>query len=140
MATATTRAPRPGSTRTCPSWTATAVPARTGATDAASVAGRAASHQMLRASGEPAELGLALLDVGVTPLLGLLAEVVEQRGVARQLLDAGQPVVGGVHARLDHPERQRAVPEHLAGPAHGLLLQALQRHDPVDEAHLPRLL
>src|SRR6266700_4403778 len=106
MATATTSAPRPGSVRTRPSWTATAVPARTGATEAASVAGRAADHQTRAARGagrsgslrEPGEVGLALLDVGVTALLSLLAEVVQQRGVAGQLLDAGEPVVRRVHA------------------------------------------
>src|SRR5262245_62405846 len=117
MATATTSAPRPGSVRTRPSWTATAVPARTGATEAARVAGRAADHQTLAAlgrgrsgtPGEPGEVGPALGDVGVTALLGLLAQVIEQRRVARQLLDAGQAVVGRVHARLEQAQRQRAV-------------------------------
>src|SRR5215470_1360384 len=106
MASATTSAPRPGSVRTTPSWTATAVPARTGETAAASVAGRAASHHtraLLGALREAGEVGLALLDVGVTALLRLLAQVVQQRRVAGQLLDAGEAVVRRVHPRLDHP-------------------------------------
>src|SRR5215471_2073087 len=142
MAIATTSAPRPGSVRTAPSWTATAVPARTAETATASVAGRAAIHQTsaaLGALGELGEVGLALLDVGVTALLRLLAQVVEQRGVAGQLLDAGQAVVRGVHPGLEHAQGERAVLEHLPRPRDGLLLQALQRHDLVDQAHLQGL-
>src|SRR5438067_1019598 len=143
MAIATTSAARPGSSRAPPSCTATAVPTRTGDTLAASVAGRAASHQMrpgLRALREPGEVRLALVDVGVAALLRLLAHVVEERGITGQLLDARQPVVGGVHAALDHAQRQRAVLEHAAAPLHGLPLQVGQGHHLVDEAHLERLL
>src|SRR5215472_5038723 len=107
MATATTSAPSPGRVRTRPSCTATAVPARTAETDTASVAGRAASHQTRPGLGplrEAGEVGLALLDVGVTPLLCLLAQVVEKRGVAGELLDAGQAVVGRVHPGLEHAQ------------------------------------
>src|SRR5256885_4884095 len=93
MAMATTSAPRPGSVRTCWSWTAMTVPASTGETEAASVAGRAANHHMragvgfrsapLRPLGAPppasrggesgalggaGEVGFPLLDVGVTEI------------------------------------------------------------------------
>src|SRR3981081_3014083 len=125
-----------------PSWTAAAVPARTGDTDAASVAGRAASHQTRAGLGPPGEAGEvrpALLDVRVTALLRLLAQVVQQRRVAGELLDAGQAVVGGVHAGLEHAQRQGAVLEHPARPGDGLLLEAVEWHDPVDQAHLQRL-
>src|SRR5437879_2533212 len=103
MATPTTSASRPGPSRACPSWTATAVPSSTGEIEAASVPGLVADHQTAAAvgvgraprsvrfsgpPGEAREVRLALLDIGVPPLLRLLAHVVEQGGVARQLLDA----------------------------------------------------
>src|SRR5262249_20869411 len=94
-------------------------------------------------SGSPWEtckVWFALLDVGVTALLGLLAQVVEERRVPGQLLDAGQTVVRRVHPRLDHAQGQGAVLEHLARPGHGLFFEPLQGHHLVDEAHLQRLL
>src|SRR5712692_856712 len=106
MAIATTRAARPAPARRLPSWRAAAVPTRTGDTEAASVAGRAASHQTLAGVrplgplGKLGEVGWALVDVCVTSLLGLLAHVVEERGITGQLLDARQAIVGGVHAGL----------------------------------------
>src|SRR5947209_7488386 len=124
-----------------PSWTATAVPASTAETATASVAGRAARNQTRAGLGplrEAGEVGLALLDVRVTALLRLLAQVVQQRRVAGQLLDAGQPVVRRVHPGLDHAQREGAVLEHLAGPPDRLLLQPLQGHDLVDQAHVQR--
>src|SRR5690348_668311 len=135
-------------------WTATAVPTRTGETEAASVAGRTADHQTrarlgtgaaatVIASGSFRKAGkvrLSLLDVGVASLLRLFAHVVEQGRVAGQLLDPGQPVVGGVHAGLDHAQRERAVLEHAPAPGHRLSLEVGQRHDLVDEAHSERLL
>src|SRR5439155_26567127 len=134
MAMATTRAPMPGSVRMRWSWAAMAAPASTGDTEAARVAGRVASHQTASALrlglpplppfgdpppwsggggsggevsgsfGESGEIGLSLLEVGVTAFLGLLAHVVEQRRVSGQLLDPRQAVVGGVHPRLDHAQ------------------------------------
>src|SRR5215472_618102 len=150
---ATSRAPSPGSARSWWSWAATEVPARTGDTEAASVAGLAASH-VTRAglgragmgrgsSGSPWEackVWFALLNVCVTALLGLLAQVVEQRRVPGQLLDAGQTIVCCVHSRLDHSQCQRAVLEHLARPGQGLLCEPFQRDHLVDESHLQRLL
>src|SRR6266404_1758531 len=49
-----------------------------------------------RALGVSLELGPALFEVRVLPLLGLLGHVVEQGGIARELLDAGEAVVGRV--------------------------------------------
>src|SRR5438105_11971659 len=143
MAMATTSAPRPGSVRMRWSWAAMAAPASTGETEAASVAGRAASHQTakaLRAFGESREVGLSLLEVGVTAFLGLLTHVVQQRRVSGQLLDARQAVVGGVHPGLDHAQRERAVLEDPAGDRDRLLFQPGQWHDTVDQAHRQRLL
>src|SRR3712207_4424313 len=111
---------------------AAAVPTSTGATAAESVRGLAASTHTRpdtltgrppalfctaptsRAVGEPAEVGRSLLEVGVVALLRLLGQVIEQGCVASQLLDAGQAVVRGVQRRLEHPQRQRRVLEHLA--------------------------
>src|SRR5690348_11213456 len=123
MLTATSSAANPAPHLAPPSWTAMAVAARTGATDAASVAGRTADHQTLRALRELAEVGLALLDVSITALLRLFAHVVEERRVARELLDAREPVVRRIHSRLDHAQRKRAQLEHAPAPGHGLLLQ-----------------
>src|SRR3954453_21505307 len=141
-----------------PSWPASAVPTSTGATAAGSVRGRAATSHRRRApptsgprpapgsrpaSGplrELSEVGLALLGVGSASLLRLLRAVEEEVGVVRELLDSGQPVLGGVEARLQEAEREGRQREHLAAPLHGLLLELLERHDGVDEPHLERLL
>src|SRR5215207_2347644 len=124
---------------------ASAVPTSTGATAAGSVRGRAAVTQSfsglaLRPLRELAEVGLALLLVGVTALLGLLRLVEEEVRVVRELLDAGDAVLVGVEARLEQPQRERRQLQHLAAPLDGLLLELGQRHDGVDQAHVERLL
>src|ERR1700675_91135 len=53
-----------------------------------------------RALGESLELGPALFEIRVLALLRLLGHVVEQGGIARELLDAREAVVGRVHRRL----------------------------------------
>ena len=58
----------------------------------------------------------------------------------RELLDAGQPVLGGVEGGLQQAQRERRQGEHLPAPADRLGLQALERHDRVHEPHLQRLL
>src|SRR5918992_2698035 len=83
---------------------ARAVPTSTGATAAGRVRGRAATSQRRsglksRALRELAEVRPALLAVGVAALLRLLAAVEEQVRVVGQLLDPGQPVLGGIEAR-----------------------------------------
>src|SRR3954453_16257594 len=91
------------------------VPTSTGATAAGSVRGRAATNHsfsgdpapLLRPFGELAEVGLALLLVGVTALLGLLRLVEEEVRVVRELLDAGDAVLVGVEARLEQAEGER---------------------------------
>src|SRR2546421_11250631 len=92
--------------RNVPSPMASDVPASTGATAAGSVRGRAATSQSLSgvrsgALREPGEVGLALLLVGVTSLLGLLRHVEEEVRVVRELLDAREAVLGGVEAGLE---------------------------------------
>src|SRR3954464_9870321 len=92
-----------------PSVPASAVPTSTGATAAGSVRGRAATTQRRSpptrsgALRELAEVGLALLAVGVASLLRLLRCVEEEVRVMRELLDAAQPVLGRVEARLQEP-------------------------------------
>src|SRR5215213_2808579 len=115
-----------------PSVPASAVPTSTGATAAGSVRGRAATAQRrspLTRSGalrELAEVGLALLAVGVASLLRLLRCVEEEVGVVRELLDAGQAVFGGVEAGLQEPQGEGGELEHLAAPLDRLLLEALE--------------
>src|SRR3954467_14184881 len=87
-----------------PSVPASAVPTSTGATAAGSVRGREATSQSrsgLNASrtlGELAEVGGALLAVGVSSLLRLLGHVEEEVGVVRELLDAREAVLRRVEA------------------------------------------
>src|SRR5260370_42450493 len=107
-----------------PSWMATAVPASTGATEAASVAGRNADHQTRPGVSAGAvaitsgslwklrKVRLPFLYVRVAAFLRLFAHVIEKRGVTRELLHARQPVVGRVEARLEHAQRERAELEH----------------------------
>src|SRR3954454_4522620 len=124
---------------------ARAVPTSTGATAAGSVRGReATSHSRsglwrLRSLGELAEVGSALLAVGVTALLRLFGCVEEEVGVVGELLDAGQAVLGSVEAGLQEPQRERRQREHLAAPLDGLFLEPLERDDGVHEPHLERL-
>src|ERR1700689_4929282 len=131
--------------RKCPAPSASEVPTSTGATAAGSVRTRAAITQMRTALtlgplGEAREVRLALLPVRVASLLCLFAAVEQQVRVVRQLLDPRQAVFGRVEARLQQPQRERREREHLPAPLHGLLLEALERHDRIDHAHLARLL
>src|SRR6266498_77572 len=84
---------------------------------------------------ELGEVGLALLAEGVAALLRLLGHVVEVSRVTGELLDACQPVGVRVEARLEQPQCQRALAEDLAAPVEGDLLQAVEGHDRVDQAH-----
>src|SRR3954471_1475992 len=122
-----------------PSVPASDVPTSTGATAAGRVRGREATSQSRsglnasRALRELAEVGLSLLAVGVTALLRLLGHVEEEVGVVRELLDAGEAVLGRVEAGLQQAQRERREREHLAAPLHRLLLELLERHDGVHE-------
>src|SRR5436309_3554772 len=125
-----------------PSVPASAVPTSTGAIAAGSVRGRAAtshSRSGLRTLWETPKVRPALLAVGVAPLLRLLRAVEEKVGVVSQLLDAGEPVLGGVKARLQQAQRERRQREHLAAPADRLLLELLERDDRVHEPHVQSL-
>src|ERR1700747_2292081 len=100
-----------------PSPSASEVPTSTGAIAAGSVRRRAAISQMRSALtscplGEAREVRFALLLVRVAPLLGLLAAVEQQVRVVGQLLDARQPVLGRVEARLQQPQREGGEGEH----------------------------
>src|SRR4051812_3105396 len=124
---------------------ASEVPTSTGAMAAGSVRGRAATNQSFSGEGlgplrELAEVGLALLLVGVTALLRLLRLVEEEVRVVGELLDAGDPVLVGVERGLQEPQRERGLLEHLATPLHSLHLEVLERDDGVDQAHVERLL
>src|SRR4051794_2444065 len=132
-----------------PSVPASEVPTSTGATAAGSVRGRAATSHRRRALPGPdarragsgalrelVELGLALLGVGSASLPRLVGAVEEEVGVVRELLEAGEPVLGGVEACLQQPQCERREREHLAAPLDRLLLELLERHDGVDEPHV----
>src|SRR4051812_25937950 len=143
MAIAPSSAAAKASGRKSASTAPSEVPTSTGATDAGSVRSRAAMTQMrteLGPAGELREVGPALLAVGIAPLLGLVGHVEEQVRVVRQLLEAGQAVLVGVEARLEQAQGEGGELEHLAAPRDGLLLEAVERHDRVDQAHVQRLL
>src|SRR3954449_6954238 len=143
MAIAPTSAATKASGRKSASIAPREVPTSTGATEAGSVRTRAAITHMrtvLGTAGELREVGLALLDVGVTSLLGLGRHVEEEVGVVGELLEPGEPVLIGVETGLEQPQGERGEGEHLAAPGDRLLLEALERHHGVDESHLQRLL
>src|SRR3954467_2119653 len=125
-----------------PSVPASAVPTSTGATAAGSVRRLAATSQSLSVPGrsgalrELAEVGLALLAVGVASLLRLLGSVEEEVRVVRELLDAGQAVLSRVEAGLQQPQGEGGELEHLAAPLDRLLLEPVERDDRVHESHL----
>src|SRR2546423_9392125 len=131
-----------------PSWPASAVPTGTGATAAGRVRGRAAMSQIraplgirrLRAAGKLREVRAALLDVGVATLVRLLAAVEEEVRVVGELLEPGEAVLGRVEARLQQAQRERREREHLTAPGDGLVLEALERHDRVDQSPVQRRL
>src|SRR5580693_2489501 len=93
-----------------------------------------------RAPRKTGEVGVALALVRLAPLARLLAAAEQQVGVVRELLDARQPVLGRVEARLQQSQRERGELEHLPTPPHRLLLQLLEWHDRVDQTHIERLL
>src|SRR5215210_7365789 len=135
MNSAPSSAARKVRTLKVPSVAASAVPTSTGATAAGSVRGRAAMSQIRVAEGwswtagtggllwalrELREVGPALLLVGLAALARLLGGVEEEVRVVRELLDPAEPVLGGVEARLEQPQRERRELEHLPAPADGL--------------------
>ena len=75
-----------------------------------------------RPAREAAEVGRAVLLEGVAPLLALFAHIEEHGGIACELLETGQAVVGGVQSTLQHPQCQRRQRQHLATPGHRLSL------------------
>src|SRR4051794_1104961 len=136
MAIAPSSAAAKASGRKSASTAPSAVPTSTGATDAGSVRSRAAMTQIrtvLGPAGELREVGLALLDVGVTPFLGLLGLIEEEVGVVGQLLEPGRTVLLGVEARLEQAQREGGEGKHLTTPLDRLLLESLQRHNGVHE-------
>src|SRR5437773_9228868 len=86
------------------------------------------------------EVGFPFLDIRVAPLLRLLTEVVKERGVTGELLDAREPIIGGVEARLQQAQGERAELEHAPAPRDRFLFELVERHDLVDQTHVERLL
>src|SRR3954451_2135901 len=77
---------------------------------------------------------------GVAALLALLGHVEEQRRVVGELLEAGDPVLRGVEARLQQAKREGGEAAHLATPGNRFALELVARDNGVDESHLQRLL
>ena len=102
--------------------------------------GRAAGAAAQGRRGYLREVGRALLQEGPAALVRLLGQVEEHRGVAGQLLEAGQAVGVRVEGALQHADGGGALGQDLLGPGDALVLEPLERHDGVDEAHVERLL
>ena len=101
-------------------WPAAAVPTTTGISPAPSVRGRAPSHQVATAGhgrfGKREKSGSRFCWNASRPSCASSRHVVEERGVAGELLHAGQAVDAGVVAGLQQPQRQRGLLEQLARP------------------------
>src|SRR5438445_4585602 len=69
-----------------------------------------------RSFGEFREVRFSFLHVRVAAFMRLFAHVVEERRVASELLDAGEPVVGRVESGLEHAQRKRTELEHPPAP------------------------
>src|SRR5262245_65816438 len=85
------------------------------------------------------EIDRTLLDERVPALHRLLGAVVETERGARELGHAGPRLGVDVEGLLGQRERGRALLEKLRAPALHLRAQILEGHDPVDQAHLERL-
>ena len=96
--------------------------------------------RLVTAGAGTCEVRLALLEERVPPFFALVGHVEQRRRVARELLQAGEAVRVRDERRLQEADRRRAVSEDLARPAHALVLELIERHDRVHEAHLERLL
>src|SRR5437879_9533637 len=75
-----------------------------------------------RSFGEFREVRFSFLHVRVAAFLRLFAHVVEERRVARELLDAGEPVVGRIESGLEHAQRERTELERAPAPRDRLAL------------------
>ena len=90
-------------------------------------------------AGTCGEVRRPLLEERVTSLARLLAHVVEQGGVAGELLEPGETVGVRVECRFQAAQREWAVAEDVATPRHGLRLQPVERNDRVHQSHGERL-
>jgi len=89
-------------------------PTTTGTPAAGSVRGRAARTTAETARGHRSwtlrklrEVWLSPFEVRVTTFLSFFRHIKQHGGVARKLLNAGQPILGRVEAGLQHAQRNR---------------------------------
>src|SRR5262245_26289419 len=86
------------------------------------------------------KVGLALLEEGVLAFFGFVGQVVQQGGVAGELLHASQALRGRVERRFEEADRRRALLEDLPGPLDRRVLELVEWHDGVDQTHVERFL
>src|SRR4029453_8049514 len=94
-------------------------------------------------SGKPpelAEIRLALFDVRVAAFLSFGRQVVEERRVARELLQSGLPVAVGIERGLETTQRDRAHREDFTTPLDRLCFQLRVGNHAIDEPHVERSL
>src|SRR5262249_42195501 len=73
-------------------------------------------------AGKLLELWPATLDEGVATFLSLFGHVVEQRGVAGQLLDSSLAIQRGIEGRFKQAQSKRALLENFPTPLKGFFL------------------
>src|SRR5438876_3987368 len=94
----------------------------------------------LRQARKPGEIGLALLQKGIPPLLTLFSHIVEHRCITSQLLNTRQAVSIGIESRFQEAQRKRTFLQYLLCPLYRLFFQAFQRYDSIHQPHIQSLL
>src|SRR6266487_1989686 len=89
---------------------------------------------------EPGEIGLALLQEGISPLLTLFSHVIEHCCITSQLLNTRQAIGISIESSFEEAQSKWAFLQYLLCPLYCLFFQAFQRHYGVYQSHFQRLL
>src|SRR5690606_21088843 len=94
----------------------------------------------LRELRELPPLRVTLLQKRVFPFLRFVGQVIQQRRIACEFLDARLAVEFCVEGRLQHADRERTLLDNLLRPFDRGVFQRFERNDLVDQSHVKRLL
>src|SRR5690242_312382 len=89
---------------------------------------------------KPGEIGLALLQKGISPLLTLFSHVVEHGCITCQFLNTGQAIGISIECSFEEAQGNRAFLQYLLCPLYCLFLQAFQWNNGVNQSHFQCLL
>src|SRR6266849_6460457 len=87
---------------------------------------------------EPGEIGLALLQEGISPLLTLFSHVIEHGCVTRQFLNTSQAIGISIESSFEEAQGKRAFLQYLLRPLYCLFFKAFQWNNGVNESHFQR--